>query len=199
MKSHGPLRRRTATATEVARAIKDLDGAPNLIAAGDWPGTARGLKHAGLYSWWVDASGAKDLTRGLGQRVRAGRIYAGQTGATTWPSGKTGKATLASRVGRNHLHGRIRGSTFRLTLASALATTLELASGSARRLESASEERLSEWMRVHLHVAVHPFPDADALADLEERVLVKLDPPLNLGGMESTPLRESLSRLRRQW
>ncbi len=166
------------------------------IAARDWPVGLRDIDRAGLYAWWVDARGARDLSLGLGHRVKPGRIYAGQTGATKWPSGKTGRATLRSRIGGNHLNGRIRGSTFRLTLASALSGPLGLISES-RKLSNASERRLSNWMRDHLQVAVHPFPDRDALGDLEDHVLAKLDPPLNLDGMRATPLREALSRKRR--
>ena len=190
-------RRRTATSAEVRRALRDLDGAPTRIAAADWLGAARGLDQAGLYSWWVDASGATDLTEGLGCRVRAGRIYAGQTGATKWPSGKAGKATLASRIAGNHLRGSIGASTFRLTLASALAAPLKLITAGPRKLDRESEQRLSEWMGAHLQVAVHPFSERDVLADLEEHVLSEIDPPLNLEGMKSTRLREALSRHRR--
>ena len=51
-------------------------------------------------------------------------------------------------------------------------------------------------MYEHLQVAVLPFAERDPLADLEHRVLAKLDPPLNLEGMAPTPLRRSLSLLR---
>jgi hypothetical protein len=51
-------------------------------------------------------------------------------------------------------------------------------------------------MRSHLQVAVHPFPEADRLADLEHRVLSELDPPLNLAGRPRTALRDRLSGLR---
>ena len=176
-------------------ALRDLDSAPTLIAAREWPGALQGLDQAGLYAWWVDAQGARDLSLGLGHRVKPGRIYAGQTGATKWPSGTKGRATLRSRVGSNHLNGRIRGSTFRLTLASALKGPLGLVCQS-RKLDSISEQRLSDWMGAHLLVAVHPFSDRDALGDLEDRVLATLAPPLNLDGMRATPLREALSRKR---
>lgn len=53
-------------------------------------------------------------------------------------------------------------------------------------------------MRSRLAVAVHPFAVADALADLERRILGVLDPPLNLDGMPTTPLRAALARLRRE-
>lgn len=51
-------------------------------------------------------------------------------------------------------------------------------------------------MRQHLTVAVVPFADADALGDLERRVLTALNPPLNLDGMVPTPVRAVLSRRR---
>src|SRR5262249_48067543 len=147
-------KRRCSTRAEIRRALRDLDGAPTRIAARDWPDGLRDLKQAGMYSWWVDAVGSRQLSQGLGQNVKSARIYAGQPGATRWPSGRLGRATLASRIGGNHLHGRIRGSTFRLTLAAALADPLGLVSES-RNLDSASEQRLSAWMREHLDVAVH--------------------------------------------
>jgi hypothetical protein len=144
----------------------------------------------------VDKRGAADLSEGLGQVVLPGRICAGQTGATKWPSGTAGKATLASRIGANHLRGNIRGSTFRLTLASCLIGTLALVPTGRRRLDSPSERRLSAWIRDHLEIAVLPLGDRDRLGDLEHRVLLELDPPLNLDGMPMNPLRFELSRRR---
>jgi hypothetical protein len=149
-----------------------------------------------LYSWWVDSDGAADLSAGLGQPIPPDRIYAGQTGATKWPSGTTGEATLASRIGANHLRGRIRASTFRLTLAASLTQPLALIHTAAKRLDTASEHRLSAWMREHLALAMRPVDNRDPLADLEHRVLRKLNPPLNLEGMPPTLLRSELSRLR---
>jgi hypothetical protein len=190
------VRRRTSTPAEVKRAITALDQAPRRIAARDWPAGLADLDQPGLYSWWVDETGATELSNGLRCPVASGRIYAGQTGATMWPSGKAGKATLASRIGGNHLRGRILGSTFRLTLASCLAEPLGLIRIAPRQLDSGSEQRLSAWMLEHLEIAVLPFADRDPLADLEHCVLAKLDPPLNLQGMPPTPLRRALSLLR---
>jgi hypothetical protein len=189
-------RRRMSTSDELRRAMLALDGAPVRVAARDWPGQLEDVAHAGLYSWWVDDAGAADLSAGLGHDVHSGRIYAGQTGATKWPSGKIGKATLTSRIGGNHLRGQINGSTFRLTLASILADRLALERAIHRRLDRQQEQRLTAWMSDHLDVAVHPFFERDALGDLEDRVLRALDPPLNLDGRPLTPLRTTLSRLR---
>jgi hypothetical protein len=190
------IRRRASTDAEFRAAIRTLDEAPVLIPARDWPGGSTGLDGAGLYSWWVDELGARDLTRGLGGEVLPGRIYAGQTGATKWPSGTVGRATLRSRISSQHLRGRIRGSTFRLTLASVLAEELGLQGIAPKSIGGDGEDRLSVWMRGHLTVAVHPFDERDVLGHLEHRVLAELDPPLNLDGRPVTNLRLVLTRLR---
>ena len=137
------------------------------------------------------------LTQGLGQIIKPGRIYAGQTGATKWPSGTVGAMTLAKRIGGNHLNGRIRGSTFRLTLAAILAEPERLTINEPGQLDRTSEQRLSQWMCAHLDVAVHPFSDRDALLDLEKHVLAKLDPPLTLDRRPTTAIRVRLTSLRR--
>jgi hypothetical protein len=50
-----------------------------------------------------------------------------------------------------------------LTLASVLAEQLQLRTAGPGRLDRSSEQRLSEWMRNHVQVAVHPSPDRDCL------------------------------------
>src|SRR5512139_3568438 len=80
----------------------------------------RGIEHPGLYAWFVDGDGAQHLTAGIGLHVGKGLIYAGQAGAGT------SSATLGSRIRGNHLGGDIYGSTFRLTLRSALRERLAL-------------------------------------------------------------------------
>ena len=65
-----------------------------------------------------------------------------------------------------------------------------------RSITRVGESRLSEWMREHLAVAVYPFEERDALADLEHRVLVALNPPLNLEGRPANDIRTALRRLR---
>lgn len=163
-------RRCRCTSAEVRCALAALAEAPNRIAAREWLAGLTDLTQPGLYSWWVDETGAAVLSSGLGHTVDPGRIYAGQTGATKWPSGKAGKATLASRIGANHLRGRIRGSTFRLTLAACLAEPVGLVRPAPQQLSTDSERQLSAWMYEHLHVAVLPFAERDPLADLEHRV-----------------------------
>jgi hypothetical protein len=145
----------------------------------------------GLYSWWVDASGAEELTDGLRAEVRPGLIYVGQAGATRWPSGKRSSNTLWGRLHGMHLGGRAKLSTFRRTLAVGLREPLQL--------DSEDDPRLSVWMERHLTVVVVPIEDGDALAPLEERVLARLDPPLNLRGRGHSVVRTNLSAGRRGW
>jgi hypothetical protein len=132
----------------------------------------------------------------LGIEIRAGRVYAGQAGATKWPSGKTSRATLRSRINQQHLNGRVRGSTFRLTLAAILQRELALTGVATKQLGLEGEQRLTLWLRAHLRLAVHPFIERDALLDLEHHVLTALDPPLNLDSRSATPIRRTLQALR---
>jgi hypothetical protein len=179
-------------------ALDDLDVSPNLVPARDWPAGVACLDRPGLYAWWVDEAGAVDLSRGLGLTVDPGRIYAGLAGATRWPSGKTTDHTLGRRIGQMHLGGKVRMSTFRWTLASVLFEQLGVQVQAAMVTSPASEEALTEWMREHLSVAVHPHDDRDTLAGLEHAVLERLDPPLNLRHMLPSPVRMRLTEMRRR-
>ena len=143
----------------------------------------------GLYSWWVDEAGADSLSRGLALHVEPGLIYAGLAGATRWPSGQRSKNTLWLRIATMHLAGNHEFSTFRRTLGA----ILDAETGST----DIDERAVSEWMRAHLRVVTMSFDDRDELGRLEKRVLAALDPPLNLQGMPSTPVRRRLKELRR--
>lgn len=146
------------------------------------------LAQPGLYSWWVDASGAAALAEGLGLAVGPGLIYAGQAGATRWPSGQRSRNTLRTRLIGMHLDGSVEFSTFRKTLNAILRGPLDFG--------QSGKARLSEWMSAHLRVATWPTAEADVLHQVEAAVLRTLDPPLNLMGMERTALRVKLSQLR---
>jgi hypothetical protein len=189
-------RRQFAAPDELTAALEALDLRPRRLRAAGWPGELTTLTEAGLYSWWVDEGGAAALSAGVGVVIPAGRIYAGQTGATRWPSGTIVSSTLSGRIGGNHLAGTIRASTFRRTLAAILIEPLALIVTGPARVDPSSEKCLSEWMRAHLEVAVHPFVERDVLSDLEDKVLAKLDPPLNIEGMRASPIRTRVARLR---
>jgi hypothetical protein len=169
--------------------VRDLtDGRSALSMPAFLASDRRALSAPGLYSWWVDAAGALDLTEGLGHPVRAGLIYAGLAGATRWPSGKRSANTLWSRIVGMHLTGRHEFSTFRRTVGSILAA--------AERRRGIDEELLSAWMSRHLAVRVVVGSDPDQLGHIEREVLQRIDPPLNLMGMPTTPIRIRLRELR---
>lgn len=144
----------------------------------------------GLYSWWVDEEGAEILSRGLGIAVNPGLIYAGLAGATRWPSGIRSNNTLWLRIMTMHLGGNHEFSTFRRTLGAILAR--------ADGVTQIDENALTLWMYAHLRLIAVPYDDRDRLGRLERDVLAHLDPPLNLQGMATTPVRARLKELRRE-
>jgi hypothetical protein len=149
----------------------------------------QGLDVPGLYSWWVDDEGARDLTRGLGESVHPGLIYAGLAGATRSRSGRRSTNTLWGRLRGMHLGSRHDFSTFRRSLGSILAST--------RGTREIEEVYLTAWMHDHLRVVTVPVADADGLNRLETAVLAELDPPLNLAKMPKSAVRARLTQLRR--
>lgn len=173
--------------THYLYALRDSSSArtvPDLLASDRTP-----LQQAGLYSWWVDAAGAEELTQALGHPIGAGLIYAGQAGATRWPSGRRSANTLWGRLVGMHLGRKHEFSTFRRTLAA----LLKPRGGSG----DVDEAALTSWMGEHLCVIAAPSSDPDVLGKVEHEVLQRLDPPLNLDGMPATLVRTELKRARR--
>jgi len=176
---------------EVDRAIVALtDVGPRL--ASDFPWGRTDLYQPGLYAWWVDRAGARDL----GVPVSGDRtlVYTGQAGATRWPSGTRSGATLFSRISRQHLGGRISSSTLRQTFAALLRDRLDLQLAAPGALTTDAERRLSGWMTERLAATVWPTAHADHLRHIEHGVIIRLDAPLNLAGAAATDLRSRLTR-----
>ncbi|MCB1285514.1 MAG: hypothetical protein KDB20_14490 [Microthrixaceae bacterium] len=147
-----------------------------------------GLDVPGLYSWWIDGTGADELSLGLGEVVEPGLIYAGLAGATWVRSGRRSRNTLWGRLAGMHLGSRHKFWIFRRSLGSILAAV--------RGTDAIDEEHLTAWMREHLRLVAVPVEDADVLDRLETDVLAQLDPPLNLAKMPKTTMRRRLSQLR---
>ena len=150
----------------------------------------------GLYSWWADGEGLRQLEAVFASALPR-LIYAGQAGATSTRAASPSMATLRSRIGGNHLNGNIRSSTFRFTLAAVLREPLALQPGPGGRLDASSNQELSRWIRRHLSIACLAWPERATLPALEHAVLERVDPPLNLTGMRTTALRRRLRELRR--
>ena len=182
-------------AQDVAEALRALRRKPGVLSVPELWATLVD-DPPGLYAWWVDQGGAQELTDGSGVAIAEGVLYAGQGGATQFPSGHKRKTGLRNRIVHMHLGNNVNFSTFRLSLAAVLGHLLELEVVAARSLHPASESTLSDWMSKHLSVAVHPVCDRDTLGRIEQAVLKRLDPPFNLSQMSRTKLRSRLSSLR---
>ena len=125
-------------------------------------------------------------------------VYAGQAGATRWPSGTKSKATLESRIRGNHIRGNTSSSTFRLTLSALLLEPMGLVVNRPGRLDPEDNRRVSDWIKAHLRVSIVPHDDRDSLGRLESQVLDLLDPPLNLEGRPPTASRTMLRGIRKR-
>ena len=173
---------------DVVTALRDAGAARTLTEVMATNGA--GLRAPGMYSWWVDAPGAADLTRGLGQPVSEGLLYAGLAGATR-SGGSTSSNTLWGRIATMHLGKKHEFSTLRRSLGSTLARAYDQ--------PAIDEAQLTRWMYAHLRVVAIPVTDAHTLDALETTILAELDPPLNLAKVTRTPLRQRLSALRKQY
>lgn len=140
----------------------------------------------GLYSWWVDASGARDLALGLRVPVEAGLLYVGQAGATGADDSAT---SLHERIAIRQLDGTTLDSSFRLSIASILRRPL--------RLHSIGDDKVLRWMHKHLRLIVAPIEGEEHLDLIKQDVVRVLDPLLNLDHVESSAVRIMLRDLRR--
>ncbi len=150
----------------------------------------------GLYAWWADAEAVATLSTVLRDHVQP-LIYIGQAGATKIPSRARSPRTIADRVFEDELRRPLEGSTFRISLAAALREPLGLHLSGKKRLDPASADRLTAWMRQHLRVVIYPYDDRDSLELLKQATLSRLNPSLiaeRSGG--PSPVRARLSALR---
>lgn len=180
-------------AQEVVRQLTDRT---NAVHPADFPRDRDAAAKAGLYAWWGDDEACSMLGDEIGARLSS-LLYAGQTGATKKRSGLRSSATLASRIGRQHIRGNARSSTFRLTISTLLLDRLALVPAGKGRLDRPSNAHVSAWIAVHLMVSIAPFDNRDALGDVEKEVLAHLDPPLNLGDCLPSDARARITERRR--
>lgn len=177
--------------------IAVLTDEPRAEAPRSFPSDHDLASHPGLYSWWGDEEARSMIGAQLGTAIPP-LIYAGQAGATRWPSGTASSATLASRIRGNHINGNASSSTFRLTLSALLLDPLGLTVLKPGRLTSEDNAVVSDWIKTHLQVAIVAYDHRDSLGDIEAAVLDILDPYLNLEGRPNTLPRRRLKGLRRR-
>ena len=162
-----------------------------------FPADSVAASKPGLYSWWADAEAQDLFLRTTGGVAVGPLLYAGQAGATLWPSGKKSTATLKSRIRSNHIRGNLSSSTFRHTISALLCEPLKLRLAEPCKLMPADNRRVSRWIADHLRVAIVALEDRDSLGCIQRAVLDTLDPPFNLNGRPPTDLRRRLAELRR--
>jgi hypothetical protein len=182
---------------EIEILVATLSDSSRAEAPATFPLDVRAAGNAGLYSWWGDDEARRVLSAGLEVDALPPLLYAGQAGATKWPSGKQSNATLRSRIGQQHIRGNARSSTFRLTLSTILLVELGLTPAPGGRLTPESNRVVSDWIAAHLLIAIAPFADRDRLGVVESAVVVRLDPPLNLDHCAPSAIRARLTELRR--
>lgn len=166
------------------------------VPASEWPGALDGLDQPGLYAWWIDAAGAQELSLGLGLSLPEGLLYVGQAGAASTVNSVSSAATLRSRIGKNHLAGKVSRSALRRSLAAMLLGPAALALAGPKRLQEESEVRLSAWMQAHLLISVWGTTTGAHLAETEKKVVQALEPPLNLDHIPIDALRRRIRGLR---
>ena len=136
---------------------------PAFVVADD----ARLAATPGLYAWHGDEI-ASELVGKLFDPAPVGPLYVGRI-----------NATLQLRTGRNRLRNT-KASSLRCSLAAMLWDELELRCIGAQTIDPVGSLRLTDWMLEHLSVAIAPVATRSVIAPLEEEVLRRLDPPLNL-------------------
>ncbi len=142
----------------------------------------------GLYGWHVDPIGARVLNRCLRLPVRAGLVFVGEVGGSTWHALVDPVLNLRDHLDRVQLNGRTRASTFRMTLATVL--------GEHLGMTSIEDPRLTDWMLEHLSITTWGVDDGNGLRELARVVIDELDPPLNVDHLASTEYRARLQQMR---
>lgn len=151
----------------------------------------------GLYGWWFDQSLPEVPRNGCREFEGKQLLYIGIAPPKDRPT-RPGSATpVKKRLWRNHLHGSVRSSTLRLSLAALLREQLDLDFyrdvGNRVRMAKEHEEALTAWIEDHAAISVvhHDTP-----WQLEE-ALVRNGPPLPLNlSMSKHPFKPTLSALR---
>lgn len=162
------------------------------------PETRRTLpKRGGSYAWWI-RTGALPAVPTLPHRTEAGwsLLYIGIA-----PGRAGSAATLASRIGGQHIGGNTGSSTFRLSLAAFL---FESESWVPRHtttkvvLSAEDNRALRDWQVTNAGLCWSqvndPWPDG-----LEAAVIERLKPPLNLAENSAHPFHETMSGARHRF
>lgn len=172
----------TSAASEAGAHLADARHAAPASETGSLPDAP------GLYAWFVDPVGARILNRCLMLPVRAGLVFVGQVGGSSWQTSSDPVRNLRDHIEQVQLHGQSRGSTFRMVLATVLREYLGM--------NSMEDPRLTQWMFQHLSVSTWVSERVGSLQALEELVVSELNPVLNVDHLSGTQYRTRLNQMR---
>ena len=163
------------------------------IATARRAATAEGVpSDAGFYAWWLATDALPTVPRAPHATEPLSLLYVGIA-----PSRATSRATLRSRILRQHARGNLAASTFRRSLAALLWreegwTPLRTSRG---KLVFSREENaaLTAWQEENLRVSwcVQAEPWT-----FEGDVIRELEPPLNVGYNAAHPFYETIKAAR---
>lgn len=181
---------------DVDAVVHELLSAPVRCGQATQPPSSGGVPAvAGLYAWWADAGAIDGIPiRPHPDIAGISLLYVGIS-----PARLGSGQTLRGRIVGNHLHGNTGSSTFRLTLAAFLFDAQgwrPIARGPKTTLAPADNRALSNWQADRLAVSwsLHAEPWA-----VEQRVIERMQPPLNLAANAGADFYETVREARRRF
>jgi hypothetical protein len=181
----------TSDPVDIEEVLKALTGRPVML---DVAKGREGLPSArGLYAWWTVQGSIPGVPRCPHASEDLDLFYVGIA-----PKDSFSQATLRSRVVDNHIKGNTGSSTFKKTLASLLFEAMGWRPRFTDRplLSVADNATLRNWQHQNLRLtwAEHPEP-----WNVENVVIARLQPPLNLAGNSAHPFHGVLSSARKRF
>ncbi len=147
----------------------------------------------GLYAWWTERGSVPGVPGNPHPRLRRlDLLYVGIA-----PKDASSASNLRKRVVSQHLSGNTGSSTLRLTLAALLLEPLHLSPVRTKKKVVLTREQnatLSAWQHDHLRVTWCPRSQPWLV---EDEVIARMRPPLNLAGNTSHPFHGHLSAARK--
>lgn len=181
----------TSEPVVIDEVVRALTGTPVLLDVAKGPDGLPSV--GGLYAWWTVPDSIPRVPRCPHPSEDLDLFYVGIA-----PKDSKSQATLRSRVVDNHINGNTGSSTFRKTLASLLFETMGWQPRFTDRplLSADDNATLRDWQHQNLRLtwAEHPKP-----WDIEDLVIARLQPPLNLAGNSAHPFHGFLSSARQRF